>query len=232
MSDIRVFFASPFAPEYKWIREAIAAACRQYSVTLRAVDEITLPGANIVETIRQEIDEASLAVVVLSGLNPNVMYELGRLLQASKPVILLADEDTFQRLPFDIRSFATIRYKADKTSETDLIPVVSAALGRTIRMLSVENRKRFLVDRFEFPLPSMPPPVVLDIGDNIDFERRREEAERRMGKKQPCKTLEIEAQDEGGSVAAYTLIIRCPDGDDVVIIIDLNGEIRKTKVRV
>jgi hypothetical protein len=42
------------------------------------------------------------ATLVLSGLNPNVMYQLGLLYQAGKPTIILSDAETVA--PFDVRS--------------------------------------------------------------------------------------------------------------------------------
>src|SRR5664279_5799719 len=101
---LQAFYASPFAPEFGWIRDAVARACRQYDVVLRAVDEITMPGGDIVQTIHQEIDDCDFGIAILTGSNPNVFYELGRLLQASKPTILLASRDAFASLPFDIRT--------------------------------------------------------------------------------------------------------------------------------
>jgi nucleoside 2-deoxyribosyltransferase len=95
---LRAFYASPFAPEFRWIRNAVATACREQDVELRAVDEIVSPGANIIFAIHQEINECDFALAVLTGNNPNVYYELGRLFQASKPTILLASQDALKCL--------------------------------------------------------------------------------------------------------------------------------------
>ena len=233
MTEFKVFFASPFAPEYKWIRDAVAEACRLQTVTLRAVDEVVQPGSSIIETIHQEIDDSDFAVVVISSLNPNVMYELGRLLQASKPVVLLADENAFQQLPFDLRSFAIIKYKADEKLRSELTTIVSATIARIIRIITPGNSKKFAEGNLILPtLPPIPSSFQLDIADKIDFESRKKEVERRLGKTSPCRTIEMESQsDDEGSVSVYTMVIRCPDGDDVVIIIDLNGEVKRAKVR-
>jgi len=48
---LRAFYASPFAPEFMWIRDATAKACREHNVDLRAVDEVVLPGASIIHAI-------------------------------------------------------------------------------------------------------------------------------------------------------------------------------------
>ena len=136
---IRAFFASPFAPEYRWIREAVAKACRRQSVELRAVDEVVPPGANIINEIHREIEGADLAFAVISDLNPNVMYELGRILQASKPTVLLADQSTFSNLPFDIRSFAVIAYDASARDVEGLSVTLEGALGRAKNALTLQR---------------------------------------------------------------------------------------------
>jgi nucleoside 2-deoxyribosyltransferase len=92
VNRLKAFYASPFSEEFRWVRDAVATACREHEVELRAVDEIVIPGGNIVHAIHQEIDDCDFAFAVLTDSNPNVFYELGRLLQASKPTVLLISE--------------------------------------------------------------------------------------------------------------------------------------------
>ena len=68
------FLAMPFRPELRWVREAIRQATIELAIQLRAVDENLAPGEEIVAGIRQQIRECALAYVVLSDLNPNVMW--------------------------------------------------------------------------------------------------------------------------------------------------------------
>lgn len=90
----RAFFASPFAEDYRWIREAVAAACRELRIEFRPVDEMVMPGTNIVPAIHHEIAQATLAVAVISGLNPNVMYELA----SPDPALIQQIKTDIQRL--------------------------------------------------------------------------------------------------------------------------------------
>jgi nucleoside 2-deoxyribosyltransferase len=231
MTTIKAFYASPYAPEYGWIRDAVAAACRQHNIALRVVDEVAPPGENINELMNQEIADADLAIALLTGLNPNVMYELGRLLAESKPTILLADEDTFKSMPFDLRSFASIQYDSMLKNKEELTLIVSSAIGRIISLRSFENRKKLLAGTLPWqPIPSVPSASLVSSSEEIDFEGKRKDAERRLGKKL-CKTVEIEAQsDDDGSTAGYIQTLKCQDGDKVIIIIDQNGEIKRIKV--
>ena len=43
MSKLRAFFASPFQPDLLWVRDAVAAACREMEIELRVVDEVVVP---------------------------------------------------------------------------------------------------------------------------------------------------------------------------------------------
>ena len=53
----------------------------------------------------------AIVVCDISGLNPNVMFELGMRLTFRKPVVIIADENT--RLPFDTNVIDTLSYPAD-----------------------------------------------------------------------------------------------------------------------
>src|SRR3954465_11804122 len=96
----RVFFAAPLNPDYQWVRNAAAAACREMKMDFRSIDEKAMPGQDILRAMRSEIAQCSLAIVVISGFNPNVMYELGLLHCRSKPTVILVDAETVKVLPF------------------------------------------------------------------------------------------------------------------------------------
>ncbi len=215
-SVLRAFYASPYAPEFLWVRDAVAQACREHNVELRAVDEVTLPGRNIIQAIHQEIDECDFAFAVLSGENPNVFYELGRLLQASKPTVLLTGDD--RALPFDVRTFAVIRYSGDRN---DLVLAAGNAIGKLRLALDPSTRKRTLLAA---TLSRTTNAMV-----QVDFEQTRKDAESMVGKS-GCKTVDIQNSDTD-SFKGWNQIIECPCGDTVVVIIDLNGEIKRVRVK-
>lgn len=59
----------------------------------------------------QSVQEADLCITDLTGLNPNVMYELGRRDETGKPVIVLKQRD--QELPVDLGTRRCIEYDLD-----------------------------------------------------------------------------------------------------------------------
>lgn len=82
------------------VRPALADRYR-----IKRADEDVLPRQISPQLIR-DINQAELIVCDLTGLNPNVMYELGVAHTLAKPVIQIADAET--RLPFDLRQFRTV----------------------------------------------------------------------------------------------------------------------------
>lgn len=64
--------------------------------------------ADISRTLVKNIFLHDIIVVFVSGLNPNVMFELGLRLSQKKPTIIISDNET--NLPFDINSIYTLFY--------------------------------------------------------------------------------------------------------------------------
>src|SRR5262249_53609500 len=72
---------------------------------VKRADEDTRSG-EIVAQIIIDIDRADLVVADVSGLNPNVFYELGVAHTLGKKIIHICDRST--QLPFDIRQYRTV----------------------------------------------------------------------------------------------------------------------------
>ncbi len=79
--------------------------------------EITNTGS-ITKQVIEELFKDELVVANLTGLNPNVMYELAFRHSVGKPVIIIADEKT--DLPFDIIDSRTLFYKNNPLGVADL----------------------------------------------------------------------------------------------------------------
>lgn len=102
--------------------EIIKPALEGYRV--ERADHDKSPGI-VTESIITKILDADLVVADLSGLNPNVMYELAIRHAVGKPVIQILE--TGQDLPFDISSQNTIYFSPDLAGRRDAVREIQAA---------------------------------------------------------------------------------------------------------
>lgn len=112
----QAFMVMPFSDNI--VRQAyeycIMPLFREKGIEIRKADEIFSTNP-VYDDIVQEIQNAQIIVVDISGKNPNVFYELGiaHTLKQSQTIILTHDEYT--GMPFDIAHFRIIHY--DNTIE-------------------------------------------------------------------------------------------------------------------
>ena len=119
----------------------------KYKIILIDSDKIVIAG-NIVNQIIKNLLTSDLAIANLTGLNPNVLYELGIRHAVKKHVICIAEEGT--NLPFNIKDYRTIFYNHDnvdtfnkKLSDTieNILKGSKVENPVTTAILSVENKK-------------------------------------------------------------------------------------------
>ena len=67
------------------------------------------PG-RISHQMESHLSKGDLCIADLTGINPNVMYELGFRKGLGKPVIIIAASDTIETLPFDVKDERIITY--------------------------------------------------------------------------------------------------------------------------
>ena len=192
----KAFLASPYRKEFRWIRNAIAAACRQLNIDLRVADEKAIPGTDILTAMIYEIATSDLGYAVVTDLNPNVMYELGLLHQASKPTIILADDPTTKRLPFDIRTSMVLSYDANAKDEIQLRDAVAAATSRVILLFDHATRSAIAMGNAQVVTQPISPNIQLAVAD-YDFEAIKEKAAKAVGRKS-CATTNISVHDKDG----------------------------------
>lgn len=177
--------------------------------------------------IRQEIRECTLAYVVLTDLNPNVMYELGLLHEASKPTILLSDKDSVSTLPFDIRTRMVVTF--DRRSETadDLRMAVVTATGRLLALFEPAARQQMVIAS-PGPASQSFHQVQLSVSQ-YDWEKIKNDGAQAVGRK-GCSTNNISPHDDG-QFKGWRLKARCAGGDTIFVYVDLNGDIASVDVQ-
>lgn len=102
---------------------------------VKAAHEINSSGS-INNQIMNRILEDDLVIANLSGVNPNVMYEIAVRHATMKPIIHICEEGT--KLPFDIIDQRTIFYKNDMLGVSELSSKLKNMIEETIKI--DENR--------------------------------------------------------------------------------------------
>ncbi|TKB99700.1 hypothetical protein [Pedobacter cryotolerans] len=92
------------------INAVITPVLKEFGYEAIAAHQISLSGS-INNQLIKKILESDLVIANLTGLNPNVMYELAIRHSARLPVVIMAEEAITPRLPFDITDQRTIFYE-------------------------------------------------------------------------------------------------------------------------
>lgn len=108
-ADVAVLM--PFAEQHKPTFDIISAAASKAGLTLGRCDANIL-SQQIIGEIYQLIRHARIVLADLSGLNANVLYEVGIAHTLGKPCILIANDQT--SIPFDVSHLRFVQFPADK----------------------------------------------------------------------------------------------------------------------
>jgi hypothetical protein len=96
------FVIMPFGGEFDhWFKHVYVHAIRDAGLEPVRADSISKPSL-ITEDIWRSIKQSPVLLADLTGLNPNVFYELGLAHGTQKPAVLITDN--IEDVPFDLRS--------------------------------------------------------------------------------------------------------------------------------
>jgi len=113
-----VFVIMPFSADFGDVwKGGIQRAAEEEKFTTIRVDQINR-STNITDDIVAGIEKCRLAIVDVTGNNPNVMFELGYAIARGKKNIIISQSADY--LPFDIRNIRTIVYSNTWSGIEDL----------------------------------------------------------------------------------------------------------------
>lgn len=109
------FFITPIgeekSPERKQsdflMKYTLKYVCEKFDMELIRTDKLR-GASDINDDIIELVHTADICVADLTGLNPNVMFEVGMRIETKRPLIIIAKEGT--KLPFDVHSYRTIYF--------------------------------------------------------------------------------------------------------------------------
>ncbi len=128
----KCFVLMPFADKYLGVYEqVIRPTIESDEIGLQCVrvDEIKHQG-NVIDDIVREICNAEVIVADLSGLNPNVFYELGVSHALTNKTVMISRD---KRLPFDLGPYRIIFYKETFGGEEKLKRELAQAVLTVLR---------------------------------------------------------------------------------------------------
>lgn len=128
----RVFVVMPYATEHDTLYDLVVEpAVSVWRDEIRRLDRKQTPGS-VVKQIEDGIRTADYCIVVLDGLRPNVLYEMGYAQALGKPLILIMQQDALNKetVPFDISTLQRIEYQRPDSTTLNRL---REAIGRVVR---------------------------------------------------------------------------------------------------
>jgi hypothetical protein len=106
------FIMMPFGDPYDdYYEEIYKPAVENTGHYAKRADSLFRPSP-IIKDIWEYINKSNMLIADITGLNPNVMYELGLAHAISKPVIIISD--SLENIPFDLRAVRILIYNTKK----------------------------------------------------------------------------------------------------------------------
>lgn len=111
----KCFVMMPFKNHFnRYYQDIFIPAIKNSGLVPIRADEINKPGV-IINQIWEGIKQSHLCLAEVTGLNPNVMYELGLAHAINKPVVLVV-QNSAKDIPFDLRALRHIVYDTSTTT--------------------------------------------------------------------------------------------------------------------
>lgn len=163
---IRVFMITPYGNGFRKVEQAVRNVLENapYFFEVRLARDYTHSGGELVDDLQRHIGESHAFLADITGLNPNVMMEVGavRLTGDQRPLLILkTDEQKTDRLA-DLGDKLWISYGSLEDTAEDIQQRIQDSLYREgdlrredIQRLLTERKKRYLAVSLLRRLPSV-----------------------------------------------------------------------------
>jgi len=110
VKQLRAFVIMPFDQEFDEVyTELIAKPLEEAGYGVQRADDVEAR-QNVLADVVRGIAEADLIVADVTTANPNVFYELGLAHAMGVPTVLIAQQESAEEIPFDLRQYRTEFY--------------------------------------------------------------------------------------------------------------------------
>lgn len=135
------FIARPFEPESNKFGNKVREVFAKQSI--RAISYYHTPGTGLVmANLLEQISSCHFGIADITGSRPNVIFELGGLISARKPVIIVRSERDKSDLPFNISGYQCYTYEFTEMEEDVIIR--NPATGS--RSQSINDFMKFFIE--------------------------------------------------------------------------------------
>lgn len=110
------------------LKGLIRPVCNSFEYEVVRIDELA-GSKSIPSEIFSHLDDDDLVIADITGLNPNVLLELGYRMKTAKPYVIIRDKDDTDSTPFDIASIRYHSYGLMPDDLSDAIAVLSKAVA-------------------------------------------------------------------------------------------------------
>lgn len=168
MKKSKVFVIMPFQDEFLEVYEMLKIKLQDRFEFTNAGDEGNQQ--NILQDIIQPIYEADMIIADLTGLNANVMYELGLAHSFNKKTIIITKDD-ISMLPFDLKQYRAKDYDTHFIKFEELIEFLDRTLAGAVdgTVLFGNPVKDFLKREHIDDIPWFSEDkVIIDVEDDSD----------------------------------------------------------------
>lgn len=153
---IRIFMITPFDNEFEPVEKAVRNVLETapFFFQVRLARDYTHTGSHLVDDTRQHIAESHGFVADISGLNPNVMMEMGAILmrEDDRPMFILRSDNDTRKVPVDLGDKLRIHYGTQSDSVEEIANAIRRKLisdsgeviHEDIKKLLEQRRLRFL----------------------------------------------------------------------------------------
>lgn len=141
VQDNLVFVLMPFDQELTEIYNTfVKPTVETKGLVCRRADDIS-SNNSIIQDIWKSICESRFVIADISTLNPNVMYELGIAHAIGKETILINQEGSASKFPFDIAHIRILNYKNNAIGGKNLMAKLDAAITSVVAKLGASDMR-------------------------------------------------------------------------------------------